>query len=128
MEQIKCQVAMEFLIVTVGVIFFLTFFVIVVQTSLGEKNRDRDFMYVKNLALNVQDEIDIASKASEGYGRNFTLPAKAAGEDYTMIIENEAVHITTARFDVSYPIRKVIGTTRTGVNYIRKQNGEVYLN
>lgn len=85
---------------------------------------------VKEIALSVQDEINLAYESSDGYLRKFKVPEKIANQDYTLMIVEESVYIKTLdnKIAMSLPVIPVVGDVRRGENQIHKENGTVYLN
>src|SRR5437870_1213044 len=90
------QSAIEFIIIVGAVTFFFLGFLFAIQSNLADQRyQDIDFT-IKEIALNVQNEISVASTASDGYYRNFSIPPKIINLDYSIsIISNEMVYINT---------------------------------
>ncbi len=108
--------------------FFFTLFFLAIQTNIEERNREKENLIIKNLALSVQDEIDLATKASDGYFRGFDVPNLISGKDYDIELIDGSVYIKTARNALSLQVDDVIGQIQKGKNMIKKENGKVYLN
>ncbi len=130
MKSKKAQSAIEFVILVGVVTFFFASFMLVLQANIYEKNWEKINHLTKEIALNVQNEIDIASKAIDGYRREFEIPAKIQYSDYEISIVDSFVYVKTNDdlHALSLPAAEVIGQPIKGVNVIRKTNGEVFLN
>ena len=130
MKEKRGQASIEFFILVGAVLFFFLAFLSAVQINLEDKSREKLNLEVKELALAVTDEINLAVKASEGYSRVFVIPEKVANREYDINIIAGLVYIRTTdgKFSLAYPVQEVNGDVIIGENMIRKENGEVYLN
>ena len=72
----KAQSAIELLILVGAVMFFVTAFLLAVQISAADKEREKRTFAVKEIVLTVQDEINLALESSDGYSREFRIPEK----------------------------------------------------
>ena len=125
------QSAVEFVIIVGAVTFFFLAFLIALQQNLAdERERNIDFL-AKEIALTVQNEISIASKASDGYYREFTLPERLLNLEYEIdIYDQSSVYIRTddETHALSLPVANVTGNVMKGSNFIRTLNRTAYLN
>ena len=129
----KCsQSAIEFLIITGFLLFSFTVFFVAVQGNMSDKVRERQELAVKNVALTVQDEINLASQSMDGYSRNFKVPEKINGKDYEINATEGIVYLRTVdgKYAIALPVKNVTGELKKepDINTIRKENGIVYLN
>ncbi|MFA5174471.1 MAG: hypothetical protein WC438_04795 [Candidatus Pacearchaeota archaeon] len=126
----KAQSSIEFMILVGVVIFFLVVFLGAIQGSMSDKLKEKQSIMVQDLASSVQDEINLASKSSDGYYRNFNIPEKINGRDYSIEILEEMVYVKTNdnKNALALPLASVTGNVVKGENIITKQNGEVVLN
>ena len=126
----KSQSSIEFIILVGFMLFFFTLFFIAIQSNISSTSESREVTMIKEIALTVQNEINLAYKSSDGYSRKFKLPEKIANQDYTLIIEEEDVYIKTAdnKIALALPVIPVTGNINKGENQIRKENDTVYLN
>ena len=83
---------------------------------------------MQNVALNIKDEINLASASSDGYFREFKIPDNILGKDYEVTINNNYVYASTNKGGFSYKVLEAEGQIKKGSNNITKQNGKVYLN
>lgn len=82
----KAQTSLEFVVLTGFMILaFLTFY-IVIESKLLVANRDTVDMAVKQVENLVVNEIKVAESVTDGYYREFELPQRVNGIDYTVSI------------------------------------------
>ena len=126
----KAQSAIEFIILVGAVMFFFVAFMIAIQGNIGQKLIENRNFAIQEVALNVQNELNLAAKASDGYVREFEVPLKAAGLDYDIVINEDVVYInsTSGKYAAAFPVAVVTGNLQKGTNIIKKENGEVLLN
>lgn len=125
----KGQGAIEFMIIFGVILVFFVLFFAIIKGNHSDKNKEKIDTLLRNVALDLRDEINIAASASEGYTRNFTLPNNVLGNDYTVILTNFGdVYLTAEGYAVSYSASTINGQPVKGINQIRKEHGEVYLN
>ena len=122
------QGAMEFAIIFGFLLFFFIVFFAIIQANTAEKNKEKERIIIQNVALDVQDEINLAAQSSDGYYRNFSIPENIFGRDYDIIVFGDSVYANTSDFGVSYSVFEIQGNLKKGLNNIRKENGIVYLN
>lgn len=128
--QPKAQSAIEFIILIGAVLFIFISLSLVFQQNLQEKNYEKRNQEIFNIAKSVQQEIDIASLAADGYQRTFELPNKIINADYNITITSNFVYIYTldAKHALSLPVKNVTGQIQIGNNVIKKTNNIVLLN
>lgn len=127
--QKRGQGAIEFTILLGVVLVFFILFFGVINLNRGQKAKENRDKLLQNLALDVRDEINIASGASEGYYREFVLPERVLGADYTVNVTDAGyVYLTSERYAVAFKASNVSGILVKGTNVIQKKNGTVVLN
>ena len=124
----KAHGAVEFIIILGSVLFFFLVFFAAIQSNVSEKNLEKEKVISQNIALDVQDEINLAAESSEGYYREFSVPENVLGKDYEINITENFVYVKMGKISVSYKIANITGNIQKGVNIIEKQNGEILLN
>ncbi|MFH1307522.1 MAG: hypothetical protein ABIH72_01590 [archaeon] len=124
----KSQTAIEFMIVLGSALFFFTLIFLVINENIADKNREKETIIVSNLAKSVQDEINLASEASNGYYREFFIADNIIGKDYLISVIESRIIIKTDKNAISLPVQNVTGFIQKGSNTIRKEDGIVYLN
>ena len=124
----NAQGAAEFMIILGAILFFFVAFFAVIHSNIEKKNSEKERVIIQNIALDVQDEINIAAKASEGYEREFKIPENVLGREYNINITENFVYVSSQRHAISYKIPEINGSIKKGSNIIKKQNGTIYLN
>jgi len=130
MESKKAQVAIEFIIIVGALFFFVSIFFLAIQGNMKDKIEKRENLLVKEIALIVQDEINLAMNSGDGYTRNFDIPEKAGNLGYEIGIYSGVVYIKTEdnKHALALPVSNVTGDINITSNTIEKINGVVYLN
>ena len=125
---LKSQGGIEFLIITGMALLFFTVFFVAIKSNTEDKNKEREMLTIKNLALSIQDEINLAAEASEGYQREFYVTKLILGKEYEIEIIDNRIYIKTEENAISLKVREVIGEIQKEENIIKKQDGKIYLN
>lgn len=97
---------------------------------MSDRIKERQNLLVKDIALSIQDEINLASCSTEGYYREFEIPTEINGADYSAEITEEMAYVKTSngRHAIALPVPKITGQIVKGKNIIKKENGEIKLN
>ena len=103
----RSQAATEFLIVLGLAVFFFTIFFLVINQNVSEKYREKEEILVENLALNIQDEINLAFQSSDGYYRQFKIDETISGNPYCINITNNKIYIKTEKAAISLPVASI---------------------
>lgn len=124
------QSAMEFMILVGFLLFAFVFFLSMINSNLQDKTNERQNLKIKEIALDVKIEIDLATESSEGYVRNFSIPLDVYGSDYEISLNESIIQIRTSDGDhaLSLSVSNVTGQILKGGNMIKKENGTVLLN
>ena len=130
MKSKKAQIAMEFMIIIGAVLFFVSIFFSAMQNNISDKMYQRESIMLKEIALTVRNEIDLATNSIDGYSRSFEIPEKAGNLDYKINVSLGTVYIRTlnGKHAMAFQIETVIGEINIPNNTIRKIRGEVYIN
>ena len=81
-----------------AVAVFVIIFLGVINTNISEKTRENRDLVMQEIAFAVQDEINLAFRASEGYSRQFELPSDLLGLEYKLRVkENSIVRSTNGK-------------------------------
>jgi len=130
MEYKKAQVAVEFVVIIGALFFLVSIFFLAIQESMSDKIEKRENILVKEIALIVQDEINLAMESGDGYTRNFDIPKKAGNLEYEIGIYSGVVYIKTKdnKYALALPVSDVTGDINVTSNTIEKINGAIYLN
>jgi len=126
----KSQSSIEFIILIGAILFFFSALLLVFNENIGEKskaNREKEF---HEIALVVQNELNLAAETSDGYQRTFYLPERILNVDYTINLTENSIYIRTidGKYAASFPAPNVTGQIIKGPNIIIKSKGVIYLN
>jgi hypothetical protein len=124
------QSAIEFVIIVGALLFFLASFLIGIQYNISDRVKQQRTVVLQDVAFQVQDELNLASKATDGYSRIFRLPTSIAGADYEINVIDNVVFVRTLDGNdaIALPTINVTGEILIGDNIIRKVDGEILLN
>jgi len=130
MVQNRAQVSIEFIMIIGALLFFISIFFLTVQSNLNEDNTEKERLLVKEVALIVQDEINLALESTDGYKRTFKIPEKIRHLEYEINITSGVVFIRTTneKHALALPVANVTGDINITDNTIQKINGAIYLN
>src|SRR3989344_2161499 len=95
MKKKRAQTAIEFVILVGFILFFFTTFFLAVQGNMSDKIKQKQNLMLKETALAVQDEINLALDSSEGYYREFEVPEKIGNQDYDISLVDDMVYLKT---------------------------------
>lgn len=126
----KAQSSIELIILVGFLLFIFIVFVGQIQKNIGDKAIEKKNILIRDIVLNVQKEIILATESSNGYYREFKIPEKLINEDYEIAIFNNFVYANTTnlKYAIAVDIPNAIGTVNKGINVIRKESGVVYVN
>ena len=126
----KSQSAIEFVILVGAVFFFFIIFLLAVQFNISDKTKEKINLVINDIALGVQNEINLAAESSDGYYREFKVSEKVIRWDYDINVTEGSIYARTVdgKYAVSYFTVDVNGDVQKGTNVIRKELGKVCLN
>ncbi len=126
----RAQSAMEFSLLIGVILFIFLSFLFVFQQDVARKSIEKRNMAFEELALTVQNELNIAAKATDGYRREFIIPNKVLGVDYSITLISNSIYLnsTNGKHAMSFPGQNVTGILTKGTNVITKINSTIYLN
>ena len=127
---IKGQSAIEFLILVMAILFLFVGLLYFIYGKIADTQNEAVSVAVNEIALTVQDEINLAHGSADGYSRQFFLPSNINGLEYEANIIEDSVYVrtTNGRHAVAIPISEVTGDVLIGNNLVYKISGVVYLN
>lgn len=130
MEHKKAQVGVEFMIIMGALLLFVSIFLLIIQSNTEDKRYQREDILIKEVALTVQNEINLALKSGDGYIREFELPGKIGELEYEIDVDSGIVYVRTddGRHALTLPVIEVDGNINMTSNVIEKIDGVVYLN
>lgn len=86
----KAQASIEFIIL-IGFLFFVfILFTLLITALFTSFQEDRELKVLVDLGDVIESEIDLGLRGQEGYTRDFKLPEKLDGKDYTIIFERQS--------------------------------------
>ena len=124
----KAQAALEFILVFAIMTLFATLFFIMIfaDTSQGRLKNDQET--VDDMANFLQQELITAEKVEDGYIRNFTLPEKIGGKDYSIYDGEYMLIVNMGKVSSVKGIPKVRGNfTINAMNTIVKNSTTPYI-
>ncbi len=127
----SAQSAIELVILIGFMAFFFLIFLLVIHTNTASERWENRNTLTQELALEIQQEISLASQSFSGYVRQFNLPTKISGLTYVAeILENTVIYVHTNNGEhaLSLPVSQVSGEIVIGMNTIKNIDGFVYLN
>ena len=126
----RAQVAIEFLIIVSAVIFFVSIFLLTIQNKQQSEAYHHQNIQLKEIALTIQNEINLALESSDGYSRQFEIPPTAGSQEYEVTIDSGIISIKTknGQHALALPVSTIIGNISITQNKIEKINGQIYLN
>jgi len=124
------QSAIEFVILVGAVLFFFIAFLFAVNQNIADKTRENINLVLKEIALTVLDEINLAADSSEGYYREFEIPEKVINLDYDVNVTEGTIYARTVdgKYAISFPVTNVSGDLQKGLNVVRKEEGIICIN
>lgn len=124
------QSAIEFVILIMAVLFLFVGLLYFIQGKIADSQNQAVSVAVNEIALTIQDEINLAHGSANGYSRPFFLPLNLNGFEYEAEILEDSVYVRTVngKHAVALPISEVIGDVLIGDNLVYKINGTVFLN
>ncbi len=127
---IKGQSAIEFLILVMAILFLFVGLLYFIYGKIADTQNEALSVAVNEIALTVQDEINLAHGSADGYSRQFFLPSNINGLEYEANIIEDSVYVrtTNGRHAVALPVSEVTGDVLIGNNLVYKISGVVYLN
>ena len=129
MRMKNAQSSMEFFVL-VGLAFLVVILFVAISANEIREFRDtKEFFLIKDLALKLQKEVDIANSAVLGYERTFTLPERLENNvDYFITIRNNTITVNSTKTVFVVPIVNVTGVFDKGSNKVEKRtDGRIYI-
>lgn len=131
MRRSKGQSAMELLIIVGGVFLFFMAILGVFYGKIADKNDEKRQFEIQELALELENELNIAAEAADGYSRSFYLPGRLAGLTYSVTLLDGFLYINTTdnRDTLGIQVQNASGQFVLGAdNRITKIDGIIYVN
>jgi len=132
----KAQTSMEFVILTGFMLLAFLIFYVIIQSKLVEANTNSIDSAAKQVETLVVNELKVAESVTDGYYREFELPQRVNGMDYTVKIipgvsdTPEIVVRYNGRervYFVSQTYVSNLSRVSKGLNNVSKSNGIILL-
>ncbi len=129
-KKTNAQFAIEFIVLLAFMfLVFLGFTAVITTQILDAKESERQEI-AEDVATLVKNEIELAKSVSDGYTRNFKLPARINGNSYNIeIIDNRELVVNY--LDKEYVLflpDKICGDIFIPDNIVDKENGVICAN
>lgn len=137
----KGQSAVESAMIISFMFLIFTAFLVLVSKRYVDVQEEKDRMLIEDISDVIQNEIDMALLAENGYYRQFSLPVKLGWKNYSInltpsyIMKSNFSELSikyinrTKKFEHAIFLPKnVNGTIINGKNYVTKRNGMICLN
>ena len=126
----KSQFSIEFAVLIAFMFLVFVAFIGIITSKVVESKENERLKIAEDIAALAKNEIDLAKSASDGYARNFELPAKISGNSYTIqIIDNRELVVNYIDKEyVSFLPEKICGDVFISNNEIDKKNGVTCIN
>ena len=125
---IKAQVAFEFVILVAVLFTALIIFTVFVRDNFSEVQSDTDYFKLKDVALSVKAELNLAVALEDGYQRSFFVPLTLDGLEYNISRENGFLTFSSAETEYTVSLPPFSGDVTKGNNVIRKFDGQIEVN
>ncbi len=124
----RAQVAFEFVVLIAVLFTVLIIFISFVRDNFSEVQSDTDYFKMKDIAISVKSEINLAAALEDGYQRSFFIPLTIDGLEYNITNENSTLLFSSYGAEYSVSVPAFSGTLQKGNNVIRKFSGSVEVN
>ncbi|MFC1741326.1 hypothetical protein ACFL3V_02215 [Nanoarchaeota archaeon] len=124
----KAQVAFEFVILIAIVFTALLVFIAFVRDNFDDIQSDTDYYKLKDVALSIKSEINLAIALEDGYNRAFFVPLTLDGLEYNISRDNGFLTFMSAGTEYVVSVPPYNGTVQKGNNIIKKLDGIVEVN
>ena len=126
--QIKGQVAFEFVVLVAVLFTALIIFTVFVRDNFSAVQSDTDYFKLKDVALSVKAELNLAIALEDGYQRAFFLPLTIDGLEYNISRENGFLQFSSVGTEYTVNVPPFTGNVSKGNNIIQKVGGVVEVN
>ncbi|MFH1063865.1 MAG: hypothetical protein V1729_02175 [Candidatus Woesearchaeota archaeon] len=124
----KGQVAFEFVILVAILFSAMLVFTLFVSENFSEVQSDTDYFKMKDIALTVKSEINLAAALDDGYQRSFFVPLTIDGLEYNISTESTSLLFTSSGAEYVVAVPSYSGTVKKGNNVIQKIDGNIEIN
>ncbi len=122
------QVAFEFVVLVAVLFTALLVFTAFVRDNFSEVQSDTDYFKLKDVALSVKAELNLAVALEDGYQRAFFVPLTLDGLEYDVTRENGFLMFASDGAEYTVNVPPYEGNVTKGNNLIKKVEGVVKVN
>lgn len=122
------QVAFEFVVLVAVLFTALMVFTSFVRDNFSDVRSDTDYFKLKDVALSVKAEINLAVALEDGYQRAFFVPLTIDGLEYNITKQDNALLFSSSSAEYSVSVPYYEGAVQKGNNLIKKTGGVVGVN
>ncbi|MBU2561151.1 MAG: hypothetical protein KKD17_02555 [Nanoarchaeota archaeon] len=120
--------AFEFVVLVAVLFTAVIVFTAFVRDNFTAVQGDTDYFKLKDVALSVKAELNLAIALDDGYQRAFFVPLTLDGLEYNITKENGFLMFSAAGAEYTVSVPPYAGTLQKGNNVIRKTDGAVEVN
>ncbi|MBW2997746.1 hypothetical protein KY349_05390 [Candidatus Woesearchaeota archaeon] len=124
----KAQVAFEFVVLVAVLFTALIVFTAFVRENFSDVQSDTDYYMLKDVALFVKSEMNLAAALEDGYRRDFFVPLTIEGMEYNISKENGFITFSSNGDGYTVHVPPYTGTVQKGNNVIKKTAGQIEVN
>ena len=124
----KAQVAFEFVLLVAVLFTALLIFTSFVRDNFSDVQTDTDYFKLKDVAISVKSEINLAVALEDGYQRSFFLPLTIDGLEYNISRDDGFLSFSSDAAEYTVGVPPFEGTLQKGNNVIKKSGGVVGVN
>jgi hypothetical protein len=99
-----------------------------VRDYFTDVEADTDYFRLKDVALSVKSELDLAIALEDGYQRSFFVPLTLDGLEYNITKEADLLMFSSSGAEYTVSTPPYGGAVQKGNNVIRKLDGVVEVN
>lgn len=122
------QVAFEFVVLVAVLFTALLVFTVFVRDNFTEVQSDTDYFRLKDVALSVKAELNLAVALEDGYQRAFFVPLTLDGMEYNVTRDNGFLTFAGSGAEYTVSVPPYDGTLQKGNNLITKIDGLIEVN
>jgi hypothetical protein len=124
----KAQVAFEFVVLVALLFTVMIIFSAFVSDNYSSVQSDTDYFKLKDVALSVKSEINLAIALGDGYQRSFFVPLTIDGLEYNITRENGFLMFSSTGTEYMVNVPPFTGDVQKGNNIIKKLGGAIEVN